>query len=298
MQLDPDRIKTKEVLQWKGVHLLNFSLSSCSQKVRILLAEKGVDYRSREIDLKSGANTTEWYLGINSRGVVPVLVHDGDVHIESNDILRYIDEKLGNANHNWVPDNSSSRKIVDKLLQLEDDLHDSLRAITMGFLLPHAVAKKSDAELQAYAQNGPEDPYRTKQIEWWELFAKQGVSAQEAKDAVAAFYKAFAELDEIVLDQDWLLGDRPTVLDIAWFITIHRVTQAGYPLSVHPNLERLFKRMQARSSFRRELGRGPLIVHVAGLIYRTLRRIQNTSLKSVFRSIESELGTNAQRVSA
>ena len=47
MLLDPAQVQTKEVLGWEGLHLLNFSQSSCSQKVRILLREKGLPYRSR-----------------------------------------------------------------------------------------------------------------------------------------------------------------------------------------------------------------------------------------------------------
>ena len=34
--LDSD-IKTREVLDWEGVHLIHYMMSSCSQKVRIFL---------------------------------------------------------------------------------------------------------------------------------------------------------------------------------------------------------------------------------------------------------------------
>ena len=60
MKLDPTTIQTKDVLNWQGLHLLNYSQSSCSQKVRILLAEKGVSYRSREVDIKNAAHTSPW----------------------------------------------------------------------------------------------------------------------------------------------------------------------------------------------------------------------------------------------
>jgi glutathione S-transferase len=36
-------------------------------------------------------NLTDHFLGINPRGLVPVLVHDGDVYIECNDILTYLE---------------------------------------------------------------------------------------------------------------------------------------------------------------------------------------------------------------
>ena len=36
-----ENIKTKEILDWQGIHLLHFSGSSCSQKLRIFLNYKG-----------------------------------------------------------------------------------------------------------------------------------------------------------------------------------------------------------------------------------------------------------------
>ena len=81
-------ILTTEVLDWKGVHLFHFPSSSCSQKTRIFLTEKGVEWEPHPINLMTHENFTDWYLGINPRGLVPALVHDGDVHIESNDIMR------------------------------------------------------------------------------------------------------------------------------------------------------------------------------------------------------------------
>ena len=55
--------------------------------MRIFLALKGVDWESHEIDLMTNENLSDYYLGINPRGLLPSIVHDGDVHIESNDIL-------------------------------------------------------------------------------------------------------------------------------------------------------------------------------------------------------------------
>ena len=88
--LDRD-IRTREVLGWKGVHILHFLMSSCSQKIRIFLNLKGIKWESHPVDLAHNQNLSEWFLGINPRGLVPVLVHDGAVHIESNDILTYLD---------------------------------------------------------------------------------------------------------------------------------------------------------------------------------------------------------------
>src|SRR5580704_13795250 len=88
VQLADGDIKTREVLGWKGVHVLHFMGSSCSQKLRIFLNLKGIPWQSHPIDLPAYENMQPWFLGINPRGLVPVLVHDGAVHIESNDIIQ------------------------------------------------------------------------------------------------------------------------------------------------------------------------------------------------------------------
>ena len=44
-----------------------------------------------------------WFLGINPRGLVPVLVHDGAVHIESNDIIQYLDKKYTRLQNSFRP---------------------------------------------------------------------------------------------------------------------------------------------------------------------------------------------------
>lgn len=282
MKLTESDIQTREVLSWKGLHLFNFSQSSCSQKVRIFLAEKGVDYQSREIDIKAGDNTTEWYLGINSRGVVPVLVHDGDVHIESNDILRYIEETFPTPGHDWMPDDPSLQETVNTLMALEDKLHNHLRTVTMGFLLPHKAARKSEADLEAYAANGVYDSHREKQVAWWRAFGEHGVTDEQARETVVAFHDAFSQLDTLVAGHAWLLGDKPTMLDVAWFITLYRVVEAGYPIEVHPSLQQLYQRMLSRPKFRRELVKGPLLFRIATPLYRRVRRLQGTTLRKVY----------------
>jgi len=51
VQLVDSDIKTREVLGWKGVHVLHFAGSSCSQKLRIFLNLKGIPWESHPIDL-------------------------------------------------------------------------------------------------------------------------------------------------------------------------------------------------------------------------------------------------------
>jgi glutathione S-transferase len=65
--------------------------SVCAQKVRVALAEKGLEYKSHLMTLR-GDQFDPQYMKLNPNGVVPTLVHDGRPVIESAVILYYIDE--------------------------------------------------------------------------------------------------------------------------------------------------------------------------------------------------------------
>ena len=56
VQLVDSDIKTREVLGWKGVHVLHFAGSSCSQKLRIFLNLKGIPWESHPVDLPGNEN--------------------------------------------------------------------------------------------------------------------------------------------------------------------------------------------------------------------------------------------------
>jgi len=63
------------------------------RRVRMFLAEKGVEIEKHPIDIPSGENLKPEYLKINPRGLVPSLVlDDGTVIGESVAICRYIEE--------------------------------------------------------------------------------------------------------------------------------------------------------------------------------------------------------------
>ena len=73
--------------------LYHFNNSVCSQKIRMVLREKGVDnWESVEVDLFTGKQFDPEYLKLNPKGVVPTLVHDGKVVTESTLIAEYLDE--------------------------------------------------------------------------------------------------------------------------------------------------------------------------------------------------------------
>ncbi len=74
------------------LELYNAPHSTCSQKVRLTLAEKTLDFVEHHVSLWDNEHLTDWYLKLNPNGVVPTLVHGGQPVIDSSVINEYLDE--------------------------------------------------------------------------------------------------------------------------------------------------------------------------------------------------------------
>ena len=92
--IEPGREDLKDL---NGIHLWHGGMSNCSQRCRITLNELGLEFESYPMNLQAGEHATEEFQQINPNGVVPVLIHDGTVVINSVDIIDYLDNKFGDA---------------------------------------------------------------------------------------------------------------------------------------------------------------------------------------------------------
>lgn len=263
VKLAESDIKTREVLDWKGIHLFHMALSSCSQKLRIYLALKGIEWEGHEVNLMENENLSEWYLGINPRGLVPVLVDDGDVHIESNDIIAYLERKFPEPR--LIPEGMEDQ--VGALLKHEDELHLDLRALSFRFVFNPPDEPKSAEELDRYANSGSgtvggaADQRRAVEIDFWKTFASEGITDDVARGAVAKFQASFDDLQDRMGDNPYLLGDSISVLDIAWFIYANRLMLAHYPLArLHPKLGGWYDRLAANPAFTQEIALPPPVM--------------------------------------
>jgi glutathione S-transferase len=256
VQLVDSDIKTHEVLDWKGVHVLHFMGSSCSQKLRIFLNLKGIPWQSHPIDLPSHENFRPWFLGINPRGLVPVLVHDGAVHIESNDIITYLEKTFPKPQ--LIPPGHENE--VAALLKHEDDLHLDLRTLSFRFVFAPPGPPKSAEALQSYAANGSGtvqgllDREKEAQIAYWQRAARDGFTDEQARASARKFRAEFDAIDKRLAQQPYLMGEALSVLDIAWLIYAHRLSLAGYPFErLHPHVFAWKERLTARPEFAKEI---------------------------------------------
>ena len=74
------------------IELYHADMSTCAQKVRLTLAEKGLPWESHLFNLRHRDQHDPDYLKLNPNGVVPTLVDRGTVIIESTVICEYLDD--------------------------------------------------------------------------------------------------------------------------------------------------------------------------------------------------------------
>ena len=278
MKLLSSDIKTKEILDWKGVHLLNYQFSACSMKTRIYLNLKKIPFTSHQINLSAGENFSEWFQGINPRSLVPVLIHDGEVHIESNDILEYLEGCFKESP--LIPENMEEK--IKELLKFEDNLHVDIRNITFKFLVPRFLNKGKSVQPKAKNKatlNGELDSMDDVNRNFWEQYEKYGITDEDASRSLIRFRTALEDLNDQLEDSPYILGAELSLVDIAWFIYATRIQHANYPLQrLHPNVFCWYERLYANNLFRKEVKR-PLIVQFILYVHSLILRLKGRSIE-------------------
>ena len=134
------------------LELYNFPMSTCSQKVRIVLAEKGLDWVDRRIE--SGEHLKPEYLELNPNGVVPTLVHDGVPIIDSSVICEYLDEVFP-QNSTTPPDALGRAKMRAWLRYIEEVPTPAVRYPSFNRVLVKNLQKMSKDEFDRAADKRP-----------------------------------------------------------------------------------------------------------------------------------------------
>lgn len=77
------------------------------QKVRVVLAEKELEFKTRFVDLRKGEQKTAEFLKLNPYGKVPVLIDDELVVYDSTIINEYLEDEYPHPR--LLPEDSASR---------------------------------------------------------------------------------------------------------------------------------------------------------------------------------------------
>jgi len=112
------------------------------QKVRVVLAEKDLEYERLHVDLHKGQQRAPEFLKLNPYGKVPVLIDEDIVIYDSTIINEYLDEEYPNPR--LMPEDSAGRARV----RLLEDFGDNSFTPPAGMILTelHKPEGERDAE--------------------------------------------------------------------------------------------------------------------------------------------------------
>lgn len=228
--------------------LYHLSGAICAQKVRLALAEKGLVWESKECS-GLGLRDPE-YLALNPNGVVPTLVHDNLVLIESRIISEYISEAFGGPN--LMPANPDERyRARYWTKQIDDSLHLNVFILTFAGW-GREIFLRMPAETRAASLPGLRDPIKRRiSIE----LLDQGWASPWVAAAVDRFHRLLNEMEYSLTRSVHLAGPGYSLADADYTAYINRLAELGLGQlwAGKPVVQEWWAQMQARPSFKTAL---------------------------------------------
>lgn len=225
----------------KGLHLYHTDISNCSARARIALDEKGLKWESHEVDIQKGENISEWYFAIHPHGLVPALVDDGVVVIESVDILRYLDEKYPTPP--LSPTDPALVKEMVMWLETAANLHiKGVKTWIYSRKMRKAMTKDEDRMNRYKAlQTNPD------LVDFHSAASSpDGFTDSRIETAIRLLDEQWARVDAAIADGGYLVGDQYSLADIAWYPIWDPLDLLGYDFSRFPHVAEWGPRLKQR----------------------------------------------------
>lgn len=220
--------------------------STCSQKVRLCLAEKGLEFESQLVNLAMNEHLTPEYLKLNPNGVVPTLIHDDAVITDSGVICEYLDEVFPQIQ--MLPSDPAERAVVRAWGRYLDEVPTAairVPSFNMAFLpryngLDDDTFQKEQADVRPIRKH------------FYEKMGRKGFNAVEVNAAMEQFDSTLKRMEDRLQSVDWLSGPAFGLADIIVLPLVDRMDDLSFAdmwESKYPKVTDWFDRCKKRASF-------------------------------------------------
>ena len=244
-----------------AITLYCFPQSPCSQKVRLVLWEKGIPFEERHVNHKEREHLSDWYLKLNPNGVVPTLTDGGDVIIDSSVILEYLEEVY--PNHAMAPDNPGTRAHMRKWLRYLEEVPTP--AIRIPSFNKHLAKRYENMNDSAYQKMADAHPVRK---HFYKRMNKTGFGAEETEEALARLNGAAQRISAALEghSKDWIMGDMLSIVDAAYMPTVDRMIDIGLGdmIDGRPTRKAWYDRYSVRDAFAKTYYEGSRLTDIFG----------------------------------
>lgn len=200
--------------------LYNSPISTCSQKVRLCLHEKGLEFENRIVDLAAGAHLQPEYLALNPNGVVPTLLHGNNAIIDSSVIMEYLDEAF--PEHSLMPRSNVGRARVRAWMRYIEEVPTvAIRYPSFNMVLVHTFEALSTAE---FAQAAESRPLRK---HFYQEMGQDGFDEIAVKNSMERLRQTAERMERALVETSYLAGAELTIADFAIVPTFDRLADLG-----------------------------------------------------------------------
>lgn len=229
------------------LELYTHPMSPCAQKVRIVLAEKSLDWVKHHVSLPDKENLRPEYLKLNPLGVVPTLVDNGAAIIESSIICEYLDDAYPQIS--LRPKDSVQRANMRFWMKHVDvKLHPSCGALQWPMVMRDKLLSLTEDEQQALLEKVPEKPRRERQ----KRLMKMGLDAPDIADAVKIYHKTIVDMEDALRRNDWLVSQHFSLADVCvapYFQTLFQFDWTALYDAEFPRVADWYARCRDRKSY-------------------------------------------------
>jgi glutathione S-transferase len=232
------------------IELYHNDMSVCAQKVRFALAEKKLKWEGHHLNLRAGDQQKPEYLKLNPNAVVPTVVDNGAVIIESTMINEYLDDAYPDISVRPADAVSRARmRLWTK--QLDDSVHAATSAISSAIAFRYQKLAGGMEELQRFHEKMP-DP--VKRASSWENVTK-GVESRFFPEAIRRFDKLLTDMENVLTAGTWLAGKEFSLADIGYAPYATRLDhlQLQFLWDKRPRFAGWYDRLRERRTYKEAL---------------------------------------------
>lgn len=227
--------------------LFHNDMSTCSQKVRLVFAEKGLDYESRHLNLRAGEQHRPDYLEINPKGVVPALLADGVPIVESNIICEFLDDLMPDIPLRPAEPVAAAQMRL-WMHKLDDGIHADTGVVSSAIAFRYQKFEKGEAHARKLVEDIPDEAKR----ERMRSIVFDGVDSPLFLKSISRFDGLLEQMESALSGQDWLAGNEFSLADAALSPYITRLDQLHLSgmWSARPRIADWYDRLRRRESYR------------------------------------------------
>jgi len=203
----------------KNITLYHNGPSTCSQKVRLILELKKIKYKSELIDLFTGEQHSPEYVKLNPNHLVPTLVVDNNILLESSLINEYLEDTFPEVSAR--PADSFRIHQMRLWIKYVDIYHSQCGSLTYGIGMRNILNQKPKEEVNKEINAIPDLIKRKNRRDLVDL----GIEAPIFIEALRQSNIFLNKLEQSLGTSEWIYNDSFGLADASALPYIIRMEQ-------------------------------------------------------------------------